>query len=129
MSDGDPKPDGWLDTLRRSGDSLLGLAQSRLELLSVELQEEKLRAINLLIVLGIALALGMVGILVAFAALAIFLWFSAGYLGLIGLALLALAGAAGLLWFLRRQVQKGTAPFSTTVAEFKKDRECLRKSS
>ena len=34
---------GWLDSLRRTGDSLLGLAQSRFELFAVELQEEKCR--------------------------------------------------------------------------------------
>ena len=127
MSDGDPKSDGLMETLRRSGDSLLGLAQSRVELFAVELQEEKLRAINLLIWLSVALALGMAGVLVAVGALALFLWDEAGYLGLIGLALVTLAGAAGLLWWLHSQLQTGRTPFSTTVTEFQKDREWLRK--
>jgi len=127
MSDGDPKPDGWTETLRRSGDSLLGLVQSRLELFTVELQEEKLRAINLLIWLTIALALGVAGLLVAVGALALFLWHAAGYLGLIGLAVLTLACAAGLLWWLRQKLETGLTPFNTTVTEFKKDREWLRK--
>jgi uncharacterized membrane protein YqjE len=129
MSDGDPKPDGWTETLRRSGDSLVGLVQSRLELFTVELQEEKLRAINLLIWLTIALALGVAGLLVAVGALALFLWNTAGYLGLIGLAVLTLASAAGLLWWLRQRLETGVTPFSTTVTEFKKDREWLRKKS
>lgn len=127
MSDGDPKRDGLMEALRRSGDSLLGLAQSRLELFAVELQEEKLRAINLLIWLSIALALGMAGILVAVGALALFLWGVAGYLGLIGLALVTLSGSAGLLWWLHSRLQTGRTPFSTTVTEFQKDREWLRK--
>ncbi len=127
MSDGDPKRDGLMAAFRRGGDSLLGLAQSRLELFAVELQEEKLRAINLLIWFSIALALGMAGILVAVGALALFLWGVAGYLGLIGLALVTLAGAAGLLWWLHSRLQTGRTPFSTTVAEFQKDREWLRK--
>lgn len=126
MSDDTSKPEGWMEALRRSGDSLLGLMQSRLELFAVELQEEKLRAINLFIWLSVALALGMAGVLVVVAALALFLWQTAGYLGLIGLALLTLAGAAGLLWWLRRQLQTGRTPFGTTVAEFNKDREWLR---
>jgi uncharacterized membrane protein YqjE len=129
MSDGDPKPDGWTETLRRSGDSLLGLVQSRLELFTVELQEEKLRAINLLIWLSVALALGVAGLLVAVGALALFLWHTAGYLGLIGLAVLTLASAAGLLWWLRQKLETGSTPFNTTVTEFKKDREWLRKKS
>ena len=64
MSDDAPKSEGWLEALRRSGDSLLGLMQSRLQLFAVELQEEKLRAINLFIWLSVALALGMAGVLV-----------------------------------------------------------------
>lgn len=128
MREGDPKPDGWLDTLRRSGDSLLGLAQSRLELFSVELQEEKLRVLKLLVWLGVALALGMAGILVVIGTLALFLWNQAGYFGLVGLALLVLAGAAGIFFWLRRQIQSGPRPFDATVTEFRKDRECLRKN-
>lgn len=127
MSDDAPKPEGWMEALRRSGDSLLGLMQSRLELFAVELQEEKLRAINLFIWLSVALAFGMAGVLVMAAAAAIFLWQTAGYLGLIGLALLIFAGSAGLLWWLRRRLQTGRTPFDTTVAEFNKDRAWLRK--
>jgi uncharacterized membrane protein YqjE len=128
MTEDDPKPDGWLDALRRSGDSVLGLVQNRLEIFSVELQEEKLRTIKLLIWLGVALALGIAAILVAAGALAIFLWQVAGYWGLVGLALLTLGGAAGIVLWLRQQLHTGPTPFSTTVAEFKKDRACLRKN-
>jgi len=127
MSDGDPKPDGWMEALRPSGDSLLGLAQSRLELFTVEFQEEKLRAIYLLIWLTIALALLVAGVLVVVGALAIFLWNAAGYIGLISLAVLTLAGAAGLLWRLHQRLHSGPTPFNTTVTEFKKDREWLSK--
>jgi uncharacterized membrane protein YqjE len=77
--------------------------------------------------LGVALALGIVGLLVAAGALAIFLWHWAGYWGLLGLALLALVGAAGILWWLKNLLQTGAAPFDATVSQFKKDRECLRK--
>jgi uncharacterized membrane protein YqjE len=128
MPEEDPKPDGWLDAMRRSGDSVLGLVQNRLELFSVELQEEKLRTIKLLIWLGVALALGIAAILVAAGALALFLWHLAGYLGLAGLALLTLVGAVGIVCWLRRQLHTGPTPFNATVAEFKKDRECLRKN-
>jgi uncharacterized membrane protein YqjE len=127
MSDIDSKAGGWLDGLRRSGDSLLGLLECRLELFTVELQEEKLRAINLLIWLAVAVALGTAGVLVGAGALALFLWYTAGYIGLVALAVVALAGAAGMLWMLRRRLQMGATPFSNTVGEFKKDRECLRR--
>ncbi len=119
--------DGWFDSLRRIGESLLALICSRFELFAVELQEEKLRLINLLLWLGIAMTLGAAGLLVGTGALAVWLWYSAGYAGLIGLALAALAAAAGILLGIRRRIKSGPPPFAGTVAEFRKDSECLRK--
>lgn len=105
---------------------MLGLAQSRFELFAIELQEEKLRALSLIVWLVAALMLGAAGLLVGLGALAFWLWHVAGYPGLIGLMLAALAAGAGLLWRLYRRIQAGPAPFAETLAEFRKDRECLR---
>lgn len=127
MNEHDQNPGSWFDGLRRAGDALLGLAQTRFELFTVELQEEKLRAIKLLIWLGAALALGIAGLLLVLGALAVFIWQLAGYAGLIVLALVVLACAAAIIWCIHRQVRKGPLPFNQTVAEFKKDREWLRK--
>jgi uncharacterized membrane protein YqjE len=128
MSESEQKSGGWANSLRRTGESILGLTQSRLELLAVELQEEKLRALVLVLKLGIALTLGAAGLLVVIGALGLFLWNAAGYWGLVALALITLGGAAGMLWTLRRQIERGPAPFADTVAEFRKDREWLRKT-
>jgi len=126
MDDGDSKP-GWLDSLRRTGDALLGLVQNRFELAGVELQEEKIRAVNLLVWLSVAIALGTAGLLIATGALALFLWEKSGYAGLIALALVALAGSARILHIIRRRIQTAPPPFAGTVDEFRKDRECLKK--
>lgn len=126
MDPSDPKAQGWLDSLRRMGDSVLGLVQSRFELFAVELQEEKLRALNLVVWLVVALTLVVAGLLAGLAALGIWLWSVAGYLGLMGLMLAALAAAAGVLWGIRRRIRSGPVPFAETVAEFRKDRACLR---
>ncbi|MGD0209036.1 MAG: phage holin family protein [Verrucomicrobiota bacterium] len=119
--------DGWFDSLRRTSESLLALIRSRFELFAVELQEEKLRLINLLLWLGIAMTLGAAGLLVGMGALAVWLWNRAGYAGLIVLALAALAVAAGILLDVRHRINRGPPPFAGTVAEFRKDSECLRK--
>lgn len=117
---------GLVDSLRRVTNLVLGLVHNRLSLFAVELQEEKIRAINHIIWLSVAMALGMAGLLVAIATLAIFLWQRAGYAGLIGLALVTL-GLAGLaLWLLRRHILNGPQPFATSVAEISKDFETLR---
>lgn len=53
-----PNSGGWLESLRRIGESLLALLGSRFELFSVEWQEEKLRLLNLLVWLGLAAVIG-----------------------------------------------------------------------
>lgn len=126
MSASAPHSGGWLESLRRIGESLLALLRSRFELFTVEWQEEKLRLLNLLIWLGLAAVVGVAGVLVALFALAYWLWTAAGYAGLIGLAVAALAVAFGIIWSVRRKIRTGPAPFAHTVAEFRKDGECLR---
>lgn len=116
----------WLDSLQRSGDSLLGLAQSRFELFALELQEEKLRAVSVMVWLVVALALVVAGLLVAIGTLSFYLWDVGGYIGLIGLAFAALAAGAGIVLGVRRAIRNGPTPFAETVGEFRKDRECLR---
>jgi len=116
----------WLDSCRRIKDSLLAIAQSRFELFAVELQEEKLRAFNLLIRVAIALILCVAGLLVALAALALALWSVAGYFGLVSLAVVAFGVGAMLLWRIRNDMQAEPPPFQGTIDEFRKDFECLR---
>lgn len=126
MAEADPASGGLLASLRRIAGSLFALLQTRAELFTVELQEEKLRAINLLMWLTIALALGVAGILMTAAIVGFFIWEKAGYLGVTGFAVALLAGAAGLLLMLRRRILHGEPPFATTIAEIGKDLSCLR---
>jgi uncharacterized membrane protein YqjE len=117
---------GFLASFRRVGSSLLALLQNRVQLFAVELQEEKLRAVRLLVWLTAALTLGIAGILVAVGVLGILLWEHAGYAGVSGLAVALLGGAALLLWLLRRRILREPDPFATTVSEIGKDLACLR---
>ena len=120
---------GWFGSLRRIGESSLALLRSRFELFTVEWQEEKLRLLHLLIWLVLAAAIGVAGVFVAIMTLAFWLWAVAGYAGLIGLAVGALAVAFAILQSIRRKIQTSPTPFAQTVAEFRKDGECLRNNS
>ena len=126
MPETDDDSGGLLAGARRLGRSALGLLQTRLELLSVELQEEKLRTLNLLGWLVAAVALALAGFLLVIATLALFLWRTAGYPGLIGLAVVVLGASWAIFALIRRRIRRGPAPFSATRAEFRKDMECLR---
>ena len=117
---------GIMESTRRLGNSLVGLLQTRAELFAVEVQEEKLRAVRLLVWVAAAIALGVAGLLVAIGGLALLVWEMAGYWGLAGLAAGAIGLAAIILWIIHRRVTHGPAPFAGTVAEFRKDAECLR---
>ena len=128
MNESDSQSRGWMGSFRRLTDSLLALISNRIELFAVELQEEKLRFFNLLVWVCLAMILGMAGFLVGLAALSLWLWNTTGYAGLIGLALLTLALAAGIMFGIRRQIRASPPPFAETMAEFKKDAECLRKN-
>lgn len=126
MDDSHQNGGGLVDSVRRVTNSVLGLAHNRLSLIAVEFQEEKIRAINHIIWLSVAMALGVAGLLVAIATLAIFLWQRAGYAGLLGLAFVTLGLATLTLWLLRRHILNGPQPFATSVAEISKDFETLR---
>lgn len=124
----EPTSDGGLPaSFRRLGSSLLGLVRTRIELFAVELQEQKLQATGLLLWLAVAVALSVAAILLALGTLALFLWNTAGYPGLVGLSLLVAGAAAGVLLLIRRRILRAAPPFAATAAEFQKDLEHLRR--
>src|ERR1039457_3636622 len=99
MDDPNESSGTLLGSVRRIIDTGLGLAQTRLELLSVELQQEKHRLIELLVWVFIAVALGLVAlILVSFTVVVLF-WESAR---VIVLALLCVLYVGGTVWAAQR---------------------------
>jgi uncharacterized membrane protein YqjE len=120
-------PPSLLGAARQLGQSALGLLQSRIALVGIELQEEKLRALSVLVWLGLALTLGAAGVLVAVGALALFAWNQAGFAGLGTLAASCLLVAAIIVARVRHGVRNAPSPFATTAEEFRKDLECLRR--
>jgi len=119
-------PTGILDSLRVLGDSLLATVQDRLELFSVELQEEKFRLILTFIWISAAVFTAMMAI--AFASLTIvYLFWESARLAVLGGLTLAYLGA--LVWIIlafRRFIARQPSPFSATRQEISKDRTCIR---
>lgn len=124
-SESEPNSGGIRESVHRIGNSLTGLLHARAELFAVEVQEEKLRFIRCMVWVAVAITLGVAGLLVAMAGLALFVWEMAGYWGLAGLAVVALGTAAIILWIIHRQIIRGPTPFAETLDEFRKDAECL----
>lgn len=126
MDEYEAKSSGMFESLRRLGDSVLSLVNSRLELASVELQEEKYRLIDLLVRAAALVVLGILTLVSATALVVVIFWERSPVAALAivtGLyALAALMVALGI----RGRLKNTPPPLADTIAELKKDREWLR---
>jgi uncharacterized membrane protein YqjE len=114
-----------LTSLRRVVASGLEIAEVRLELLSTELEQEKLRLFDALMWAGIGLFLLAVGTVLAVGA--VVLMFQEAY-RLPALAVLSAVFIAVAAWLLRRARDLLRQPgglFAGSVAELSRDRESL----
>jgi len=122
---GEPRAPGLLDSLGRFARTALGLARTRLEILGTEIEEERLRITQLvLLVAGVVFclhaALTLLVVLVV-----VLLWDSHRVVTLSALiGLFFLASLAGALW-IRHLLRGRPKIFASTVAELRKDEERL----
>jgi uncharacterized membrane protein YqjE len=128
MADSGDRPTGGLfDSLRRLLDASLGLVQRRIEIFALELQEEKVRALDLLVRVAAVVVLGLLTLVAGTATMVVALWQTSPVL-VLGLVTLAYGlAAAGLGWGLRKRLRHGPKPFAGTIEEFRRDRECFGK--
>lgn len=130
MAEADQPSRGLFGSLAGMFDTLLATVQNRLELFAVELQEEKCRLIEALVwaaaVIFLAImAVTMLTLTVVFWA-GIILGEEALFWTLGGFTLLYVTVAYGAFRALKQRLCKRPLPFAETIAELKKDRECLR---
>ena len=115
---------GVFASLRRLLTTILAIAHNRLELWLVELQEERWRLFDALLLAGVVVILAMMTLLVATVAIVV-VCLKANRLDLVvALTLLYLVATIVGYWRLRTRL-KNWAPFSATLAELKKDKACL----
>lgn len=126
MSESDSPDTGLTSSVGRAANSLFALVHNRVSLFAIEFQAERLRAMDRLFWLAIGLALCLIGLVVGTVVLSFYLWQTTGYIGLVILAVVFLVAGALVLLRLRGQLQKAPRPFADTLAEFEKDRACLR---
>ncbi len=112
-------------SLRGLAATLLGLAQVRLELLSVEAREEALRLGEILLYGAIALTMLSVGVAFFAIFLTVLLWDSHRLLALAVFATLFLSGGIVAAWVARDRVRQGSRLFTESIRELQKDRTKL----
>ncbi len=119
------EPGGLFSALRNIAVTLLATGRTRLELLSNELEEEKLRAVRLLMAAqGMLFCFG-VGIVLIVAFLVVLFWEQRlAVLGVFALLFLVLGGVC--LAALRQAARRPQKPFSASIAELQEDLNQLR---
>ncbi len=125
MDESKEPSDGLLCSLRRLIDTGLGLAQTRLELLSVELQWEKNRLIEVLVWILIAVVIGLVALILVSFTLVVLFWDSARVVVLVLLCVLYVGGAIWAVQRARKILKQSRTPLKDSIEELKKDRACL----
>ncbi len=117
---------GLLHSIRHLAGKLLVAAQTRLEILATEIEEERLRLEQLLLVaLAAAFCLGL-GILLSVTLVVVYFWDTHRLLsvGTLAAAFIAAGVVFGLI--LRAKAKTRPKPFAITRGELAKDRDMLR---
>jgi len=117
---------GLLQSIHALADSLLATLEDRIELVSVELQEEKHRLIQTFIWISAAVFTGVMAIAFASITLVYLLWESARLAALGGLTLLYTGALVAIIVGFRRHIARQPKPFAATLSEIKGDRACIR---
>jgi uncharacterized membrane protein YqjE len=120
-----PPSAGILESLRRLGQSAIALLQNRLALLSLELEEQKVRVVRLLLLAGAAIFLGNTALLTLSATLIVLIGQAARVPVLVALSLLSGGGSVWAFVALRRELRNSPPPFQETISELKKDTDLL----
>ena len=119
-------PQRLSSSLRGLASTVLELVQIRLELLSIEAQEEVLRVGALLVYGAIAVAFLSLGVVLLALLITVALWDTHRLLALGVFTGLFLVTGAVAAWLARERVRSGTYLFSASVEELRQDRQGLR---
>lgn len=120
---------GLFESLKTLSVSLVGIAHTRLELLSTDIAEEREHLIALLLLVQLALFfLGMGVLLLALLIVATF-WESHRLLALGSLTGLFLLASAGTAWLAMHKTRTRPRLFAASLAELSKDRQHLTSGS
>lgn len=122
---------GFFASLRKTGQLILQTLHTRIELLSLELREEAVRAVKALILVSAFIFLAAVALLLVSFTLIFSVWDDpherlVALWCLSGFYLLGAAIAGSAAW---RMLKSDRLPFADTLREFERDREWVRSAT
>lgn len=106
--------------------TIYSLAQTRAELFLVELQEERMRLFDALVLVGACVVCSFMALALLTLTVVVIFWEQYRILVLALLTLTYAVGAGWFYWRLRRRLAQWQF-FPATLEEFKKDQACLEK--
>jgi len=116
---------GLFASLRQLLGTAVEIANVRLALLSTEIEQEKLRLLDVVLMVGLALILLTVGVLLLSAFVVLLFWDSYPLVVLGALTALYLAGGVWMMRRARQRFRSPGGPFGISVAELERDRAGL----
>jgi len=112
-------------SVRRIGGALLGLLEGHVELLGLEIKEEKARTLRLLTYAALGLVFGLLLVIGLSSAIVIAAWDEHRMLAILGLCVLYAIGVAICFGKAKSQVRNQARPFHDTLEEMARNRERL----
>jgi uncharacterized membrane protein YqjE len=114
-------PFGLIGAVRSFAAGVLATVHERIELLTVEFQEEKHRLIRIFVWSSAAVFSGVMTLTFASLLLVYLFWETARLAVLGGLAAFYAAALVGIILVLRRILTRGPAPFAATIGALRDD--------
>jgi uncharacterized membrane protein YqjE len=126
MNDRPPDKPGIIGSIRRLADGLMATVQDRLELVAVELEEEKLRLIQVFIWINLAFFTGMLAVTFLSLTVVVLFWERARLAVVGGLATCYVIVCAAVVAALYRRITSQPRLFDATRQEIARDRTCIQ---
>jgi len=120
---------GLFTSLKALSANLLGIVQTRLELLATDIAEERERIITLLVLAVAALFSIGVGVVLLAILIVVALWESHRLIALGGMVVFFLATGAGIAWITLNKLRSHPRPLDASITELGKDRQDLTSGS
>jgi uncharacterized membrane protein YqjE len=116
---------GVIASLRRLAKNAAGIVQTRLALLANELEEERVRTLQIVVLGAVALLCAAAGVILVTAWLVVALWEQHRLATLAVLALIYFVASGIALWMLKAKASARPKLFSASLAELRRDRDLL----
>jgi uncharacterized membrane protein YqjE len=122
---GAPRPPGLLDSISRLARTALGLVRTRLEILATEIEEERIRAAHLALLVAAIVFCLQTAVILFVVLLVVLAWDTHRLLALGLLAAFFLVAALAALAWLRHLLRTRPKIFASTIAELARDEDRL----